>query len=217
VHDVVARMAREAEAVAQTIEAPARAALKAAGCDFACCRTPPGEGAAETALRARVNDLVIMNRPGVHGAARRDAEILLRLGGAPCLLVPPKAAATRYRRVALAWNGSRQAKRALDDALPLLIGAETVHVLVADEPEWAPWSSEAVVEHLVHHGAPARLTRLSASGPDRAQLLIEACQEMGADLLVMGAFGRTPQAEHWLGGVTWSMLAAAPLPVLMSC
>jgi nucleotide-binding universal stress UspA family protein len=164
-----------------------------------------------------VRDLVVVARPDeVQGAARHAVEILLRLGGTPCLLVPLAAPAPSFSRVALAWNGSREAKRAMDDAMPILRRAKAVDVLVADEPARRPWSSEAVVEHLHQHGVPARLVRLSPNGGDWAQALVDHCRSEGNDLLVMGAFGRTPQAEHWLGGVTWTILTTAPLPILMS-
>jgi nucleotide-binding universal stress UspA family protein len=217
VHEVMIRLDHEVELLAAAAETPVRTALAAAACDFDWAHTPPGESAAETALRARVHDLVVIARPAARqGAARRAAEVMLRLGGAPCLLVPPAASEFAFARVALAWNGSREAKRAMDDAMPILARAEAVDVLVADEPAHRPWSSDAVIEHLVRHGVRARLVRLSPNGGDWALALIDYCRREGADLLVMGAFGRTPQAEHWLGGVTWTILTTASLPILMS-
>ena len=218
VRDVVGRMDREAEALAAAAEGAVRPVLEASGRPFCCHHTPAGEGWAETALRARLSDLVVMTRPDAADAAGRElAEAMIRLGGAPCLLVPKAAAIKSLDRIVVAWNGSRQAKRAMEDAMPLLRAASIVDIAVVGGDAGRIPSDDALVEHLHRHGVSAGVIGLSRAHGDCATPLMEWCRGRDADLMVMGAFGRTPQAEHWFGGVTWTILTHAAVPVLMSC
>jgi nucleotide-binding universal stress UspA family protein len=217
VREVIGRMDREAEALAAAAEGPVRAALEAAGRPVCWNHTPAGESWAETALRARLSDLVVMTRPDIaDSGARQLAEAMIRLGGAPCLLVPKTASVHRFDRIVLAWNGSRQAKRAMEDAMPLLRAASVVDVAVVGDADRIH-SDDSLVEHLHRHGVTAGVIALSRAHGDCAAPLMDWCQGHDADLMVMGAFGRTPQAEHWFGGVTWTILTNAAVPVFMSC
>ena len=218
VRDVLARMNREAEALAASAEGPVRKAFEASGCAYSWTRTPAGESAAETALRARACDLVVMTRPAAADAgARLLSETLVRMGGSPCLLVPQAASIRGFNRIVLAWNGSRQCKRAMADAMALFVQAAIVDVVVVSGREESVHSEGLVVEHLRRHGVTADAVALARPHDGCAAALSDWCRDHNADLLVMGAFGRAPQAEHWLGGVTWTILTSAVVPVLMSC
>ena len=142
---------------------------------------------------------------------------MIRLGGAPCLLVPKTVAIHGFDRVVLAWNGSRQAKRARAEAMPLLRAASIVDIAVVGGDADRIHGDDALVEHLHRHGVAAGVIALPRAHGDSAAPLMDWCRSHDADLMVMGAFGRTPQAEHWFGGVTWTILTHAAVPVFMTC
>jgi nucleotide-binding universal stress UspA family protein len=219
IHDVLDRVDKDVKGHRSEVERPFRSAMQAAGCEHGWSATAPGELAAETALRARTTDLVVLTRPwSKDGTDLPFAECLIRLSGAPCLLVPQGVAPpVPFEHVVVAWNGGRQAKRALDEALPFLKAARRVTLLHAGRVDGAREPRADLVEHLARKGVHAALalTPKGAHGPARS--LLDWCAEHQADLLVMGAFGHTPRAERWLGGTTWSVLTTARLPVLMSC
>jgi nucleotide-binding universal stress UspA family protein len=219
VHDVLTRFDQETAAAQSAAEAPFRAAMAAGGCEFGWNATSPDEPPAETALRARLFDLVVMTRPSTHnGPDLRLAECVVRLGAAPCLLVPSDVDAARpLEHVVLAWNGSRQAKRAMDDALPFLQAARQVSVLFLGLADGLKALHDALIDHLARKGVNATI-QTAPKGPDGVGIgLLDWCDDHRADLLVMGAFGHTPQTERWLGGTTWTALTNAQQPVLMSC
>jgi nucleotide-binding universal stress UspA family protein len=179
---------------------------------------PACENADETALRARLYDLVVLGVTGT-AADRRLAEHLVLESGAPCLLIPEDRPAPRgFDDVLIGWNGSREARRALADALPLLEHA--VHIEVAAAHEAArglgPNALDAVVEHLAHHGLTAEARWLPAQGETAAEALERRVAETHADLLVMGAYSHAHTAEVLLGGVTRYLLTDPPTAVLLS-
>jgi len=120
------------------------------------------------------------------------------------------------RHALIAWNGSREAARAVRDALPLLKLARKVTVL-AVEPQsngHAPGADLAL--HLARHGVTVDLDQDTAPGMDAADILLSRASDLSSDLIVMGAYGHARMRETILGGVTRSMLAAMTAPVLMS-
>jgi nucleotide-binding universal stress UspA family protein len=175
-------------------------------------------------LAARYADLIIVgqidpdrdrNIPAFH------PEDILLAGGRPVLMVPYAGnVASLGERIVIAWNGSREAARAVNDALPLLETANRVTVLVInpetgfDGPEAEPGADIAL--HLVRHGVKADVDRVSARGMDPADLLLNYVADNSADLLVMGGYGRSRLRELVLGGFTRHILRHMTLPVLMS-
>jgi nucleotide-binding universal stress UspA family protein len=219
IHEVLDHVDKDVEAHRTEVERPFRSAMAEAGCEHSWSVTAPGELAAETALRARLTDLVVLTRPwSKDGTDLPFAECMIRLSGAPCLVTPsaPDAPAS-FDHVVVAWNGSRQAKRALDDALPFLKAATRVTILYAGHVDGAHEPHADLVEHLARKGVHASPALVAKGEHGPAHALLDWCGEHGADLLVMGAFGHTPRAERWFGGTTWTVLTAARLPVLMSC
>lgn len=213
IHELTLRLDQETEILAAADEAIVREAIGSIG-EFVWTVVQPGELAAATALRCRLADLVVITRPTPHHT--NLAEAVLRLGGAPCLIVPetwdPRRA---LDHVVVAWNGSRQAKRALEDALPMLREAKTVSVLIVGPSEGCEGRHDALIAHLGRKGVAATLA--SAPKGPYGQTILDWCAEHQADLLVMGAFGHTPRTERWFGGTTWTALTGARIPVLMSC
>jgi len=142
-------------------------------------------------------------------------------GGGPVLIVPETwPDGTLGRRVLVGWNGSREARRAAADALPLLRRAERVTVLSvapdqpADEPPEQPGAELA--HWLARHGVPLEIATAPAAGVDPGAVLLARAAELGCDLLVMGAYGHSRLRERVLGGATRTVLGRARLPVLMA-
>ncbi|MFN3447831.1 MAG: universal stress protein [Roseococcus sp.] len=182
------------------------------------------EGAALGILHrhARHADLLVLGQPEPDdGAAMARVEATLFASGRPLLLVPHAGAPARTgRRVLIGWNASREAARALHDALPLMAGAEAVTVLVAN-PEDTPGAhgeqpGADIARHLARHGLPVSVQVVTSPELGAGELLLNAAADLGADLLVMGGYGHSRLREWVLGGATRTLLREATLPVLMS-
>ena len=127
---------------------------------------------------------------------------------------------TRVRRILVGWNARRAAVRAVADALPLLVRAEVVEVLVVDrERHRADHGQEPgadIARHRARQGAQVVVRLLSSDGEDVGRVLLSQAAAFGADLLVMGAYGHSHLNEWMFGGVTRTVLHEAGLPALMS-
>lgn len=135
-------------------------------------------------------------------------ELVIR-AGRPVLVAPPEGGRLSGRRVVLAWKDTRESRRALSDALPLLKRAEEVvvyEICTAASAEGAAFRTEEVVAHLARHAVKAR-AKVRACDDDRVcdELHIEA-QSIDADLIVAGAYGHSRFNEWALGGVTRELL-----------
>ena len=175
----------------------------------------PGELLAEAARGA---DLTIAAQEGGSGLDALSPQpihhVILSAGG-PVLVLPRVGCApTLGRRVAVAWNGSREASRAAKDALPFLVGAEAVTLMAAGEDAAA--SLDAGAGLLKRHGAPVTAKQVEP-GRSHGAMLLDAAAAEGADLLVMGAYGHSRLREIVLGGATREVLRSARIPVLLSC
>ncbi len=178
-----------------------------------------------TSLRnlARYADLAIVGQtdPDAADEANRiRPEDVVLSSGRPVLVVPYIGApATAGRRVAIAWNGGREAARAVSDALPLLRRAETVWALSIGRraDDTAPSPASELSRFLADHGIRADAKDLVA-GDDigASDLLLSMLSDLGADMLVMGCYGHSRLREVVLGGMTRSILAHMTVPVLMS-
>ena len=168
-------------------------------------------------MSARLADLVVVCQPGKDGALRAAVEGLLFESGAPCLVAPDRPIADPgFRRIALGWNRSREARRAIGDAMTLLKGAEQVAVVVVgDEPDEGG-STEALLRLLRRHGIDAQRRDATCRHRDAGEALLDEAEAFDADLLVMGAFGHSRAAETILGGATRTALSGASLPLLLS-
>lgn len=137
----------------------------------------------------------------------------------PVLVLPEHASTCAPgRRVLLAWNGSREAALAARGALPLLHAADSV--LVLDGSEDADWDPMApprldLSDWLARRRVNAQVRRFAADGPSGPALLA-AAHEAGADLIVMGAWGRSRISEMVLGGATRYLFMESDLPMLVA-
>lgn len=167
---------------------------------------------------AQWNDLIVVGRGEPGESAGIIGPILLRTR-LPCIVVGRPGTEARLRTIAVAWNGSQEAIRALHSAMPLLHRAERVVLLrgTRREPDvaagWAPRTD--VAEYLDWAGVRAHSILITASHEGAGPAIAEAARAEGADLLVMGAYGRTRFSEWFLGGVTRHMLEHAELPLFL--
>jgi len=187
---------------------------------------------ARIAALAHAADLVVLGKPESQDRSDIDSEALvgaLMGAGAPVLMLPRWISPRPWgRRVVIAWKGAPEAARAVHAALPLLTRADTVRIVVVGSRGDYFGEGQASVgrlsRHLAHHGVklePAsfrekeRATFRAASEEPGPEILSEA-EAMGADLLVMGGYGRARMSEIVFGGVTRDVIRSATIPVFLT-
>lgn len=197
-------------------------AIEHAGCK-AEWRAPAGP-ASETAIaHARHADLVVLGQddpddPAAHVAAHFVEDIVMS-AGRPVLVLPRSGRiATFGENVVVAWDGGREAARALADALPLLEHARFVTVAAVEKHGNAPTPTGFdVAKYLERHRIRAGFVTLPrAAGMRTGATILDQLAERHADLLVMGAYGHARALERVLGGVTRTMLETMMVPIFMS-
>lgn len=169
---------------------------------------------------ARLHDLVVIAADSSGPMSDRlIAENLLFEIGRPLMVVPSDYSGEfACHRIAVAWDNSRVAARALGDALALFTGIEEV-VLLTIGGEKAILSSldhDAMVRMLERRGVSARVERRDLNGRSIGDAIQESARETGANLLVMGGYGHSRLRDFILGGATLSVFAHPQLPVLLS-
>jgi nucleotide-binding universal stress UspA family protein len=160
------------------------------------------------AREARAADLVIAGakRSGeiVDPLRMLDTSDLVMEVGRPVLVVPPEAEGLRAERILVGWKDTRESRRAVLDALPLLKRADHVIVVEALEDgsgKTAERSVDDVVHWLVRHGVVA-VGEVVSAGASAASKLAEIAATERTDLLVAGAYGHSRWREWVMGGVT---------------
>jgi nucleotide-binding universal stress UspA family protein len=131
------------------------------------------------------------------------------------LPVPPEPPEPFAGKIAVAWDGSREAARAVRAALPILRKAAKVEIMTAQYGSVAAKPSE-LARYLGRHGVEARTWAFTPGRDPVGKELMIQCAESGADMLVMGAYGHSRFREMVLGGATRGVVAGATLPVLMA-
>jgi nucleotide-binding universal stress UspA family protein len=221
-----AEMARQSAAAQAAFEA----ACKQAGIALA---EGPGKGAAASARwieltgrrdeiiprRGRLSDLTVLPRSHDQGPPELGAVVEATLFGAgrPLLIVPPAGAGEIGQTVAIAWNGGTEAARAVGWALPFLESAKAVHCLSAQTRRTQADAAVELSDYLAWRQiACARHAIAAQEDEPVGAALLRVAREVGADLLVMGGYGRARLSELVLGGVTRHVLAEAEVPLLIS-
>jgi nucleotide-binding universal stress UspA family protein len=169
---------------------------------------------------ARSADLMFVGREKEAGSVYRVLDpcaAILKLGR-PALVVPRGVNALRAEHIVIGWKDSREARRAVRDAVPLLQQAMRVTIVEACGPHEEKAASNRLADvacYLMHHRVEANARVLQENGSG-AEQLIEIAREEGADLLVTGAYGRSRLGEWIFGGMTRQLLAVSPICCLMS-
>lgn len=177
-------------------------------------------------LQARYADLVVLSQaePGQDGLLTGPglAASLALHGGRPVLVVPRAGSYPHLDRHALvAWDGSRAATRAVTDALPLLRCSARVTLAVFNpERQYGVHGADPgadIALFLARHDVPVEVLRQTTPPQlDVGNALLSLAADLGADLMVMGAYGHLRWRELVLGGVTRTVLETMTLPVLMA-
>jgi nucleotide-binding universal stress UspA family protein len=183
-----------------------------------CAQWRVGQGSLRQMLAAAApwHDVVVIgaDADGVWESPSGLAELLLGLRQ-PCIVVPPGIEHARLDAVAVAWNGAPEGTRALRSALPLLRHASRRVLLRASVPQAAPLELEDPSHYLARHGIEHELRVIDAGNGRIGTVLLQEAERFGADLLAMGAYGRSRFSEWVLGGATREVLVEARLPVLL--
>jgi nucleotide-binding universal stress UspA family protein len=185
-------------------------------------RVSDDEDADTLMLHARHACLAVLGPPARSQQAPTPvglAEQVLLGSGRPCLLLPEGDTWTLPpQRIVVGWNGSAEATRAIADAMPFLVEAERVVLVVApaarmqSRPGEDPGADMAT--HLARQGVRVELQQ--SAGEDAGAVLLSRCATLRAQMLVMGAMARTGIGGWLYGGATRAVLRRAPLPLLLS-
>jgi nucleotide-binding universal stress UspA family protein len=175
------------------------------------------------ATNARYADLVILGQAGPDDAdvPRYLPEEVTLASGRPSLVIPYIGpGATLGQRVSVAWDASREAARAVNDALPILQRAQAVGVVTV-KPREGPFGhgeqpGADIALHLARHGMKVEVQRVESRDVDVANTILSHIADRSSDLLVMGAYGHSRLRELVLGGVTRTILHDMTVPVFMA-
>jgi len=219
----VSEVLHEAE-LADRVEQRFKDELRIAGIEGGWRTLPDGDPAEFNELAKSV-DLTIMGQrpPGsrADGAARFRPDDVVMAAGRPVLVVPYAGTyETVGKRILAAWDGTREANRAVNDALPLLADAQSVTVMYvgANEHELEERlpALERIAGHLRRHGVNAVPEETTRSGLAISDILLSRAADLAADLIVTGGYHHSQWREALIGGVSRELLEHMTVPLLMS-
>jgi nucleotide-binding universal stress UspA family protein len=187
-------------------------------------RQPPGPAATAVGLHGRYADIAIVGQRDPSGEVGSEDpampdQLILSIGR-PVLVIPAVGDYPAIgERVMVAWDASRLATRAVNDALPFLARARQVVVIAVNPPAGEAGEGEIpsadICLHLARHGIRAEAQHIYSDDISIGAMLLSRAAEQGIDLLVTGAYGHARWREIVLGGVTRHMLRHMTIPVLM--
>ncbi|MBU2146994.1 MAG: universal stress protein [Alphaproteobacteria bacterium] len=167
-------------------------------------------------------DLVIVGQTEPHGLPHFWLpDHLLLASGVPVLVVPNGwTSDTIGDRVVIAWNASKEARRATTDALPLLSIAHSVKIVIVDAAgnadRYGQEPGANIARHLARHGAKVEVEVLNSNGIPLAQVILDAAASGNSDLIVMGAHSHSRSRQLLFGSVTRAVLKDTSIPVMIS-
>lgn len=220
--EVIEIQEAEAQAQAEKAQAAFKQAVGSADCsadwDWLCLK---GYADRHIISRAHYTDLVVLGQAEKSGIMSAGTELVNQviLGAArPVLFIPYIGVREPIgKQVLVAWNASKEAVRAVNDAMPILQAADNVQVLAVNAKSGeGDIPSADISQHLARHGVNAEAAQTLADDIDVGDALLSRASDLGIDLIVMGAYGHTRLRETILGGVTRDLLAHMTVPVLMS-
>ncbi|MGO4572098.1 universal stress protein [Microvirga sp. 2TAF3] len=174
-------------------------------------------------VEARWADIAVLLRPFGPNGISRWPELMQGVlfgSGRSILLVPDmRPASDGFDRILVAWNSSREAAHAVDEAMPFLRKAREVALVTVSEE--APSDEERkpgadLTSHLDRHGVKVSLHNLRSNNSNVANAILNEAQSQEADLIVAGGYGHSRLREWALGGVTRELLHQSPFPLLMA-
>jgi nucleotide-binding universal stress UspA family protein len=173
------------------------------------------------ARKLRFSDLVVLPRPYQDNPeAATMVEACLFAAERPVLMIPKGCGAPEVGgHVLMGWNDGAEALAAARAAMPLLEQAEVTNICIIDPPTHAADRSDPggeMAQYLMRHGTKSEVAVLAKTEPQIGEILLRRAQEIGAQLIVTGAYSHSRLREAVFGGATRSLLELADRPILMS-
>ena len=169
---------------------------------------------------ARAADLVVIGQGILPGdvAHTYDPGTIILAAGRPVLVVPPDINHLELSRALIAWKDTREARRAVRDAVPLLQQAKDVAIAVvhSSASERTDAQIADLVRYLARHKVSVTQQIANVSNEDEGNILLQLAEEHRVDLIVAGAYGHTRLGEWIFGGVTRALLRESPICCLFS-
>lgn len=219
---------KQAKAEADAAREVFEKACRAYGVDKWDWRYSEGEYLNTLVLTARYADAVLVGQPDpddVEDLQAKDPDLSAKLAiasGRPVIVVPYSGRFdTLGQRVLVAWNASREATRAVREALPLLTTAKQVHILAVN-PETGDYRGHGeepgadIALYLSRHGINAEAAQTVSGAVSVANTILSRAADLNADLICMGAYGHSRLRELTMGGVTHRIMREMPVPVLLA-
>lgn len=166
----------------------------------------------------RLFDLIVMGRTKGDASSqwRETCEAALFESGRPLLLAPTAAPESVGRSIVIGWNGSTETVRTIAMAMPLLLAASRIEVVTVEgETSFGP-SGQQIADHLARHGVPVSSRTLEPEGQPAGEVILNEAGDIGADLVLKGAFTRSRLRQVMFGGTTQHILDHAQVPVLLA-
>jgi nucleotide-binding universal stress UspA family protein len=214
------RLAEEQKALAVGRLFAALSQKQGVSAEFRMMRSPRADD--DAVLNSLHCDLVVIGHPDPPGLPKGwSPERLLLASGVPVLIIPDGwESETIGNNILVGWNASREARRAMADAMPFLSTAQSVTVLVVDPAKRAdkhgaePGADIAL--YLARHGVQVDVEQTTSDGSPIGEVILSRAVDRGMDLIVIGAYSHARWAEIIFGGVTRTLLTQMPVPVLVS-
>lgn len=173
------------------------------------------------ARKLRFSDLVVLPRPYQENPETAAlVEACLFAAERPVLMIPKGCSAPQMGgHVLMGWNDGAEAMAAARAALPFIEGAEVTDICIIDPPKHAADRSDpggAMAQFLMRHGTRSEVAVLAKTEPGIADILLRRAKEVGAHMIVSGAYSHSRLREAVFGGATRNLLETADLPILMS-
>ncbi len=179
-----------------------------------------GDPAGLVAKNAAHHDIVVVGQRDSNRDQSNPPAIVDRVAiesGRPVLVIPKTGTKnTVGSRILVAWNGKREAVRAVHDALPFLKGADAVEVVSINSKKESDIPCLDIVEHLSRHGVRVEGGNAETKSRHTGEAILYLAQNFAADLIVMGAYGHSRLREYVLGGATKHILEKTKVPILLS-
>ncbi len=181
-----------------------------------------GDAPARFAEIGRYFDLSVVgfDKGGGSDLQRRIFNAALFYSGRPVIVVPETAEVRGApQRITVAWSPTREAARAVHDALPLLRAAAEVRIVVVDDDRTRTERDQPgadIAQHLARHGVKAEVRYVPAGSNGITATLLDEARYSGAELIVLGGYGHSRLTEWMLGGVSRDIIDKSTLPLLFS-
>ncbi len=170
---------------------------------------------------SRAADVLVIGREFISGDSYHtyDPGTVILGAGRPVLVLPAGIKRIDFSKMMIAWKNTREARRAVRDALPFLKAADKVAIAVANPHSYLASIDDQVADltrYLARHGVRLDQDIETVAGEDDGSILLELAEDYGAGLIIAGAYGRTRLSEWIFGGVTRHLLTFSAIPCLFS-